>query len=204
MATTALGWVDRISTWLAAVAAACTGLMALHIVADALGRTMFRQPLPATLELTQYGWMPALAALALGYAMLLGEHIKVDLLTGGASPQVRRVVQTVAMFVTLATVALLAWAAVESAIASVELAEHSAGAAWVPVWPGRIALGVGMIGLTLQTGAELVRAFRGEQATDSEEQQMLAAAESLGAPPLDEVTVGSDDEQSAKTKGALR
>lgn len=156
------GWIDAVTKVAAVIAAVLVGVMAIHIVVDAVARSMFHAPLPGTLEIAQYAWMPAAVALGLGYALYRGEHIRVDLLTLGAGQRTRQVVEIVAMAVTLVVVVLAVWTGFEGALDSVAKNEASDGSRWVIIWPGRIAVAVGLLTLALQTLAQLVRAFANE------------------------------------------
>jgi TRAP-type C4-dicarboxylate transport system permease small subunit len=155
-------WIDALSKAAAVIAAVIAAAMALHIVVDAISRSMFNNPLSGTLEITQYLTMPAVISLSLGYAMLRGEHIRVDLLTAGAGARTRQVVEVSAMFLALVVMGLVAWAGIDRANASFGLLEHSAGSDWVPIWPGRSLVAIGLVVLVLQIFAQLVRAFRND------------------------------------------
>jgi TRAP-type mannitol/chloroaromatic compound transport system permease small subunit len=183
-------WSDALSKSAAALAAVIAGLLSLHIVADAIARSVFDGPLPGTLEIAQYGWMPAVISLSLGYAMYRREHIRVDLLTSGAGPRTRQVVEVFAMFITLVVLLVVAWAGVDRAIASANVFEHSAGSDWVPIWPGRALVAVGFIVLALQTVAQLVRAFLNELPPSEEELLALGEAQELLAEEMLHATKG--------------
>src|SRR5687768_10525420 len=77
-----LKWIDRFSLVLAAVGGVCTAALMINIVIDVIKRNTLDRPLEGTLDLTQFVWMPSLVALGLGYALLRGEHVRVNLLTG--------------------------------------------------------------------------------------------------------------------------
>ena len=74
-----------------------------------LGRFFFNRPLPGTLDLTQFAWMPSAVSLGLGYALLRGEHIRVNLLTAPTGPRTQRIIEIVSMVFTLGTVAMMIW-----------------------------------------------------------------------------------------------
>ncbi|MFI5621870.1 TRAP transporter small permease subunit [Nocardioides sp. NPDC051685] len=161
--------------------------MALHIVVDAVARSVFRDPLPGTLEITQYLWMPAMISLSLGYAMYRGEHIRVDLLTSGAGTRTRRVVEIGGAFLSLAVLVVVAWAGVDRARASVGTFEHSAGSDWVPIWPGRALVAIGLVVLVLQVLAQLMRAFRNE--FQNADQYLIMPGDSAPAPAIGETSL---------------
>lgn len=153
-----LRWVDRFTTVLAILAGIAALAMMVNIVADVIARSVAR-PLPGTVDLTQFAWMPIVISLGLGYALLVGQHIRVTLLTGEAAPRTQRIVEIVGMTITLATAAALAWFGVERAIAATGIAEAPASTPWLPIWVFRWVLVIGVVGLALQAAAQLVRAI---------------------------------------------
>jgi TRAP-type C4-dicarboxylate transport system permease small subunit len=183
-----VNWIDGITKVAAAISAVLVGVMVIQIVVDAIVRSMFHSPLPGTLEIMQYAWMPAAIALGLGYALYRGEHIRVDLLTSGAGERTRQVLEMVAMAVTLIAVVLVAWAGFESAMDSMAKNEASQGYRWIIIWPGRLAVAVGLLALALQTLAQLVRAFANELPVSAEEAAVRGDEADLLAEPALEMT----------------
>lgn len=183
-----VSWIDAVTKVAATISSVLVAVMVIHIVVDAIARSMFHSPLPGTLEITQYAWMPSAIALGLGYALYRGEHIRVDLLTSGAGGRTRQVVEIVAMALTLVIVVLAAWAGFESAMDSMEKNEASQGYQWIIIWPGRIAVAVGLLALALQTLAQLVRAFANELPVSAEEAAVRGDEAHLLAEPALEMT----------------
>ncbi|MGX1701955.1 TRAP transporter small permease subunit [Microbacterium sp. NPDC055357] len=171
-----LRWIDRLSTGLGVVGGVASMLLMVNVVADVVGRMFFR-PLPGTIDLVQFAWMPTIASLGLGYALLKGQHIRVGLLTSGGSPRLQRIVEIVGMTLTLGTVAALAWFGMERAITSAGLLEHPITSPWLPTWLFRWVLVVGLIGLTLQVIAQLVRAATVPEFHPDDEDEVLAYIE---------------------------
>jgi TRAP-type C4-dicarboxylate transport system permease small subunit len=153
-----LGWIDRINAVLAILGGVAALALMVNVVLDVLGRILFHHPIPPTLDLTQFAWMPTTIALGLGYALHRGEHIRVNLLTSPTGPRTQRVIEVVSMAFTLATVAPLAWYTATRAQASMELGEAAVGTQWMLLWPFRWIVVIGLLGLFLQTLAQLVRA----------------------------------------------
>lgn len=155
------GWlriIDRISISLAIVAGVgCLGMM-LNIVADVIARAASR-PLSGTVDLTQFAWMPVIVSLGLGYALLLGQHIRVTLLSGSASLGAQRIVEIVGLTVTLVTAAALAWYSMERALMATGIAEMPPSTPWLPIWAFRWVLVLGAVGFAMQAAAQLIRAI---------------------------------------------
>jgi TRAP-type mannitol/chloroaromatic compound transport system permease small subunit len=154
-----LKWIDRFSILLAVLGGVATVGLMLNVVVDVIGRFFFNQPLPGTLDLTQFTWMPSLVSLGLGYALLRGEHIRVSLLTGPTGSRTQRIIEIVGMVFTLGTTALLILFGTEKAAEAMDFGEKAVGTPWLEIWPYRWVIVVGMVGLVLQALAALLRAI---------------------------------------------
>ncbi|WP_166875331.1 TRAP transporter small permease subunit [Salinibacterium sp. ZJ450] len=188
-------WIDRFNTLLAVLGGIATVGLMINIVLDVLGRFFFNRPLPGTLDLTQFAWMPSLVSLGLGYALLRGEHIRVNLLTAPTGERTQRIIEIVSMVFTLGTVALFIWFGSEKAVEAMNFGEKAVGTPWLEIWPYRWIIVVGMLGLLLQAIAVLLRAITVEKFIPVDEDEAAAAIEA-------EVTVfdGLKDEAIATGK----
>ncbi|WP_167042159.1 TRAP transporter small permease [Salinibacterium sp. ZJ454] len=172
-----LKWIDRFNTVLAVLGGIATVGLMINIVFDVLGRFFFNRPLPGTLDLTQFAWMPALVSLGLGYALLRGEHIRVNLLTAPTGERTQRIIEIVSMVFTLGTVALFIWFGSEKAVEAMNFGEKAVGTPWLEIWPYRWIIVVGMLGLLLQAIASLLRAITVEKFIPVDEDEAAAAIE---------------------------
>ena len=157
------GWfkmIDRVSLVFALAGGAACALMAFNIILDVIGRSFFNQPLPGTLDMTQFVWMPTLVALGFGFALLRGEHIRVSLLTGGASPRVKRVIELISMVAIFVVSLVLAYYTVDKAVDAMGFDERAVGTSWVLIWPFRWVVVAGLLALALQSVVEFFRARR--------------------------------------------
>lgn len=153
-----LGWIDRLNTALALIGGvAAVGLM-LNVFLDVIGRTFLKSPIPPTLELTQYAWMPTLISFGLGFALLRGEHIRVSLMTGPTNQRTQRVIEIVSMSFAFATVAVLTYYTAIRAYDAQGIGEAAVGTSWLPIWVFRWIVVIGLFGLLLQALAQTVRA----------------------------------------------
>lgn len=176
-----LKWIDRFSILLAVVGGVVTILMMLNIVADVIGRYFYNRPLPGTLDLTQFAYMPALVALALGYATLQAEHIRVNLLTAATGERTQRIVEIFAMAFSFVTVILFIWFGIEKAEQAMGFGERAVGTPWLMIWPFRWVLVIGLIGLLLQTFAVLVRAITVKNFIPDDADEDISALEEEGS-----------------------
>lgn len=200
-----LKWIDRFSILLAILGGVATvGLMA-NVVADVVGRFFFNHPLPGTLDLTQFAWMPSLVSLGLGYALLNGEHIRVNLLTAPTRERTQRVIEIVGMAFTFLTVILFIWFGVEKAQDAMGFNEKAVGTPWLEIWPFRWVIVLGMIGLLLQSFAQVVRAITVDIFRPDDDDEAAAAIEAeesvfaeFGIDDADKSPAAAADEQSQK------
>lgn len=124
--------------WAAVVAMVA---MMLHIVANAVLRTVFRAPLPGTLEVTQYWYLPVIALLGLIVAQARNEHIFADLLFDGFPPLAKRFTTILVELITAAVAFAFAWFGFLEGLHSLEIGE-TLGNTELPRWPGEVLLGV--------------------------------------------------------------
>lgn len=141
------------------IAVAVMLLMMLHVVANALLRTLLRNPVPATLEVTQYWYLPAIALLGLIVAQARNEHIFADLLFEGFPPLAKRITTIVVELVTATAAAGFAWYGFSQGLHSLDIGS-TLGNTSLPLWPGEIFLGVIYCIFTLQLSYAAYRALR--------------------------------------------
>jgi len=152
--------VDLFSLSLAVLGGVAAVVLALNVILDVVGRSFFAKPLPGTLDLTTYAWMPTLVSLGMGYALLRGEHIRVSLLTASASHRVQRVIEILGMAIIAVVAAMLAYYGLQKAMSASAYGESAVGTPWLTIWPFRWVVVVGLVGLTLQAIAQFVRVVR--------------------------------------------
>lgn len=151
--------IDRLNIGLFSVAAAVIVILMLHMVADVAGRYLFNKPIPGTLEIVTFWWMPIIVFLSLGWAQQRGEHITVTLLTERLGATWRRVIETAGDLLSLAVVALLAWFTFQGALKGMEVGQASIGSISVPIWPVKFIAAVGLVGYFLQLIAAVYRRY---------------------------------------------
>lgn len=151
-------WIDRISTVLAIAAGVAAMAMMINIVADVISRTAAR-PLPGTLDITQFAWMPIVVSLGMGYALLQGQHIRIGLLADLTSRRTQQIIEVVAMVASLVALSALSWFGAERAFRALEVGEFSSATPWLPIGVFRWVMVAGLIGLALQAIAQLLRAI---------------------------------------------
>lgn len=194
-----LGWITRFNTLLGLLGGLVVLLMMGHIVVDVIARAFFNAFLPDTLAIVQYVWMPSLVALGLGYALVRGEHLRVDLLTSPTGPRLQRIIEIVGMVSILVMAGALVWFGVESAQIAQQRGERAVGAHWVPIWPYRWVVLIGLASLALQAVAQLVHAIAAKNFVPTDEFGS-AAIEKGRAPLLADVEVDGSVDKEVRTQ----
>lgn len=143
-----LGRLDALSRrlnlgalWLGGIALV---LMAVHVSLDAFGKYLFSLPIPATLEVVAYYYMPAVAALPIAYVESLNGHVAVEMLFDRLSPTGKKVVLIFNGLVMLAFIGLLTWLAGREALRKFDIGEYMFGEYPIIIWPGRIVFTAGL------------------------------------------------------------
>lgn len=161
--------IDRLNLVFFSVAAAVIVVLMLHMVVDVAGRFLFNKPIPGTLEIVTFWWMPIIVFLSLGWAQQRGEHITVTLLTERLSPAWRRFAESCGDVLSLVVVAILAWYTFEGALKGFEVGQSSIGSVSVPIWPVKFIAAIGLVGYFLQLIAAVYRRYSKHGAPEVEE-----------------------------------
>jgi TRAP-type mannitol/chloroaromatic compound transport system permease small subunit len=151
--------VDALSLWLAVAGGLCLILMTATTVGNVISRWFLGAPLPGTLDLTTFVWMPAVALLPMGYALQRAEHIRVSLLTTGASSRAQRITEIGGLLLTALMLAVLVYLMFELAMQNAAVGETAPGTPWLSIWPMRGVAAFALLVFLLQTLAELFRSI---------------------------------------------
>lgn len=126
--------VDLSSKVLAAVAAGACLIMTVHVIADVLARWLFNNPLPGTLEMTQFWWMPVIIFGALAFAEYCNDHLRVTLIVDRFGPGTRRVADVAGIVLSLIVFGIVMNYLALNAMASLSVGEAPGAALFV--WLG--------------------------------------------------------------------
>nr|WP_240918572.1 TRAP transporter small permease subunit [Rhodococcus sp. 14C212] len=140
---------------------------AVQVFLDVLLRKTMNQPLPATLEIVSYWWMPVIGLLALGLAEIRGEQIRMTLAFEAASPTTVKLADVGAGIVSIIVGLWITVLCAQQAFESFVKAESGVTVRWLPVWPARfaivVALAVFLIAATVRV-VVTIRESRSERA----------------------------------------
>ena len=141
--------VRKIEKGLTAVSWIVTIAVTLMIVADITLRFFFNHPLPATWEISEV-CMPAIVFMAFAYTLTLDQHVKMSLVKEHVPPKVQvafEVISNLISFTLCALITYWSWRRFRTSFAS---REEILAAIYVPWWPGKLMMPIGMGFFTLR------------------------------------------------------
>lgn len=119
---------------LSAGAVIATAVMMLHIIANAISRSLFRTPIPGTNELVGYWELPMIALLGLAAAQLRREHIEVSIFVD-RFPRVTRVQFAIMASAVVGLLSLaFMWFGLVKALDNMSIGA-TGGVTGIPIWP---------------------------------------------------------------------
>jgi TRAP-type C4-dicarboxylate transport system permease small subunit len=115
-------------------------ILGFAIIADVLGRSLFSFPIQGTSEVIKNS-VVAITFMQLPLAILSGSMLRTEIFADALPPIGRRVLRTMGYLLGLTLFLLIAWSALEPAIAAYRIGEYEGeGALRVPTWPIRFLL----------------------------------------------------------------
>jgi TRAP-type C4-dicarboxylate transport system permease small subunit len=153
--------LERFSLALLWIAGAAITLMMLHIAADIVGKTVFHQPMTATLEIVAWYYMVATVFLPVAYIQLKKKHLMVELFTRNMSPRNLAKLEGFIAVLGAVYVGILFWLTLEQAITSTLDGELQDVTYFdLPVWPSRWCLPIAVGAMTIIMVLQAIRDFR--------------------------------------------
>jgi TRAP-type mannitol/chloroaromatic compound transport system permease small subunit len=151
------GGIDRISRFFAWIAAWLVLLSALISAGNAGSRYLFNLSSNAWLEV-QWQMFAGIFLLGAAYVLERNEHVRVDLLYGGASHRRKLWIDVIGitcfLFPSTLVMAYFAWPFFLTSFRSGEMSSNAGG---LPLWPVKVLLPLGLALLFLQGIAELIK-----------------------------------------------
>ena len=144
----ALLHIERTAAFCAAISV--LGMMLVGAV-DVIGTAAY--------ELTE-ALMVASIFLALALSQREGKQIRVELLTERMGPRGRAILDMLAEFLSCVVYAVIAWYGCKEAATSWQISELTAGLVRFPLWPSKLALGLGAALMAVQCFAGTAAALR--------------------------------------------
>lgn len=153
-----------------------TFVMMIHITANALLRTFARSPMPHTLEITEYWYMPIIVFIGFIAAQMRKEHTKADLIFNYLPVVTRNWVLGIAYIVIVVVTFGFAWFGLMEALAAFEV-RRTAGPSTLPAWPTYFLAPISFGVLTVQFAVFSVQTLRGTAQADRTELDELEEVE---------------------------
>ena len=151
------GVVDGISRFFSWIAAWLVLVSCLISAGNAASRYLFSLSSNAWLEI-QWQMFSGIFLLGAAHVLKLNEHVRVDLLYGGASPRRKLWIDVIGIPLFLfPAMAVMAWFSWPFFLTSFHTGEHSSNAGGLLLWPVKLLLPVGLVLLLLQGAAELIK-----------------------------------------------
>lgn len=144
-----LGITTKINRFYLIVGGIALVLMALHVSLDAIGKYLFSIPIPATLEIVAYYYMPAVVALPLAFVEMKNGHVAVEMVYQMFPPVIRRINLIVNGMIMAGFLGVLTWLAAREAWRKFLLGEFMFGEYPIIIWPGRVIFVLGTIFFTV-------------------------------------------------------
>ncbi len=152
-------WLERLARLCGALAALFLCLIGVVVTAQIVAR-LFSMQIPASDDFAAW-CMSASIFLALPYAMLRGDHIRVSLLLQVMPPRLHRPYELLATLIGLALAAWCTWETAFFVYESFIYKEVSQGMLAVPLWIPQLGMPVGLGLLTLMLARRLLRSVQG-------------------------------------------
>lgn len=147
---------ERLLTGIALAAGVALFFVMWLVVANALSRKLFNQPITGTLELTE-ALMPVVIMLPMAFTQMHRGHVRVLMLIDGLPPTVRRALHVMALIISCALFAWVSWATWGYAMRSLRVGETAWGIVRFPIWPTKVAISLGAALLTIQFLLDIVK-----------------------------------------------
>ncbi len=141
--------------------------MMLHINIDVIGKYLFNNPAPATLEMVSYYYMAAVAVLPLAALERKGSLVYVELFYSMMPVWLKRCVLPFALTMATLYCAAAAYAAWEPAMNAYRVGAYVGSTVMVSTWPTRFlpVIGFGLLAVVLARKTVFIL-VRGRTATD--------------------------------------
>ncbi|AFR49472.1 TRAP transporter small permease [Gordonia sp. KTR9] len=140
------------------LAAATLILMMLHVTLNAITRSFFSAPVPNTLEITEYWYMPILALIGFVTAQARREHVSIDLLFRRIPRAAQRWVIVGSHLLSAMVFAGFAWYGASEALHAYDI-ELTGGVSALTIWPVWILVPVSFAVLAAQFLTTAVRSI---------------------------------------------
>ncbi|MGI8393131.1 TRAP transporter small permease subunit [Leucobacter sp. W1038] len=151
--------LDRVTSFFGVLGG--IGVLALmaHVVIDVAMRYLFNQPAPATLEVSQFWYMPIIVFLGLAMAERTDQHISAPIVYDRLRPQLKLEFTIVGTVLSVALLLGMAWFGLEEAMTLMQQGAIGIGSG-VPIWQPRFLVPLGCTLFAVELISRLVHRIR--------------------------------------------
>jgi len=146
--------IDKINLFVGNVVKFLLLYMALTLLFEVIARYVFNSPTLWVLDLAKFA-MGFLGILGGGYTLLLGSHVKVDVIYGTRSVRTKAIMDLCTSVLFFIFIIVLLTQSAHMALASFDIREHTTTVFSPPLYPLKMAIPVG-VGLVLLQGVAKV------------------------------------------------
>lgn len=174
-------WERYLTIGLLIPGAAMLVVMMVYTTANALSRTLLNHPLPASIEITQYWFLPVLATLGFVLAQLANQHVEADLFYTGFPPAAKKWLTFGIQAFMLVVLAAGVYFTLQEALYAMDKGIR-AGYTPIPAWPAFFLVPLSFAGMIAVIAVQLKRTVQRSVESFANEE------EALPGQPTEEVT----------------
>jgi len=134
------------------------GLVMMLMVIDVCARVFFNSPILGIPDIVTV-FLPVLIFIPLAHTEILGEHIRVEMLTSTFSYKWQTVCEVLATVIGLIVMGIFAWQGWSVALDSISRLEYYPGLLRAPVYPAKTAIALGFTLMWIQLLINCLRAL---------------------------------------------
>ncbi|MGO1849577.1 TRAP transporter small permease, partial [Microbacterium sp.] len=154
-----------------------TGVMMVHITANAVMRQLLREPLPSTNEIVGYWELPLVALLGLLAAQLRRDHIEVSLFVSRLPRQTRTQFAILSSLLVASLSVGFAWFGLVKALEDMTLGV-TAGVSYLPIWPVTIFVPIVFATLAVLCVMDIIELLRGVSVlSDADDESIVTSSQ---------------------------
>jgi len=142
--------------WLTVLGGVAVIIMCFYTTGDALGRYVFTNPLPASVELTLI-LLIVITFLGIAHVQARGGHMRLEFLSNRLAPRGQAILNILSVLIGLFLFALITWQGWRWTLEAIVGKEEMMGQWGIPYYPARLALTFGAFTLCIQYIINLVQ-----------------------------------------------
>jgi len=141
--------ISAVNQWMASISVVIIFIMMVSISADVALRFLADSPIVGVVELNRT-LLVVVVFFTIGYAQVRKQHINVEFIINKLSRRRKTLIMVLNTTLALVVIALITYGAIKTAYISTAEGEYEVGLLNYPIWPGRIAMAVGLFVLCFQ------------------------------------------------------